>query len=119
MFFGLAWIDFSRPPKPVCSVAILKSVESNYPKVVERALVLRIKIQNGAIKRLRCDGIILGETQIAQSEQSFRVVRGVGVGYGEFLFCERQIVRFQRLPAGGGSIKCPKGRISLPPSREH
>src|SRR5258707_198095 len=99
MCFGIAWIDIFCPPKPVFSVAILKSVESNYPKVVERALVLRIKIQNGAIKRLRCDGIILGETQIAQSEQSFRVVRDVSVGDSEFFLSKRQVIRFQRLPA--------------------
>ena len=115
MCFGIAWIDIFRPPEPVFSVGILRSVERNYPEVVERALVLRIKIQNGAIKRLRCGWIILRETQIAQSKERFGILGDVGVSEGELSFRERETIRFQRLPPGIIRIQRPERWRSLRP----
>ena len=61
--------------------------------------MIRVQVQDGAIERLSCAWVILCETQIAQSKERFRIFGHVGVGDSEFFFCERQIVRFQRLPA--------------------
>src|SRR6266480_1673837 len=119
MSFGVSWIDIFRAAKPLLRVAVVVTVEGDHAKVVERAFVLRINIDDGAIKELCFGRNILGETQVAESEERFRVVRNICIGNSEFFFGERQVVRFQRLPAGIVSVKRPKRRIALWPGDEN
>jgi len=99
MGFGVAWIEIFGVTKPFFGLGVFLRIEGDDAEIIERALMIRVQVQDAVIKRLSCAWVILRETQIAQSKERFRIFGHVGVGDSEFFFCERQIVRFQRLPA--------------------
>ena len=115
MRFGISWIDILRVTEPVFGCAVIFGVESNDAEIIKCAFVLPVEIQNCLVKWLRGSRIILGEAQIAKREKRLRIFRHIGIGDRKFLFRQRQVVRFERLPAGIVSIERPERRISLWP----
>ena len=115
MGFGVAWIDILRPMEPFLGFGVIFPVESNHTQIVKGTLVSRIEIQDCAIKRLSRGRIMLSEPQIAEREKRFRIFRHIGIGDGEFLFRQGQIVRFERLPARVVGVERPERGMALRP----
>ena len=86
MCFRVAWIDIFSLTKPFFGLGVFLRIEGDDAEIVERALMTRVQVQDGAIKRLSCAWVILRETQIAQSKERFRIFGHVGIGDSEFFF---------------------------------
>src|SRR5207245_11477117 len=98
MGFGVAWIDIFSVTKPFFGLGVFLRVEGDDAEIVERALMMRVQVQDGAIKRLSCACVILCETQIAQSKERFRIFGYVGMGHDELFVSHPQIIANQSFP---------------------
>src|SRR2546428_4438606 len=108
MGFGVAGRFDERLLEKSARFGKTSGLQHDHAEIVERALVPWINLERSAIKRFRRFGIVLSQAKIAERKNGFGIVGDVSVSEGEFLFSQRQVIRFQCLPARVVSIERPQ-----------